>query len=427
MRLIYLFESSIPNFFKHTKIMSAIKKEYPHVPDYVIYEAMMEFERNDYSKKERQDKKSAYYITKNILGLLNKGYKFSDALKEAFKAIGHEDWSNSIFEFLDKKWALRILNLSFSDLAKDTQRRLKEREFGLKNPYSVPDDERRLMHQIASGGKNVAGSNQPIIFLQKSDGYELYEGWHRTMALFWLAANPKNANARSLSELSGNPYEATIKVRAMVGKSVAKEQIDEGSIPVHKSPSQFYAGAGKALYKLFRSAFPDLPEYVANDIYNQTSPGTNDTIVNAIKQGENPKDVFLNYYSGATFNFVKDPGTDLTPNQLKNILLRGIWKQEILNVNPANFSEHSRNRMIKRNFGVNPDEDPTRIQRQQSSAKGDGSNEPVIIIRTSNGLTLWEGFHRTMSILALGRNGKDPLRWNKIKLRAWVVTLDQQP
>lgn len=219
-------------------------------------------------------------------------------------------------------------------------------------------------------------------------------------------------------------FESSIPNFFKHAKVPAIEQIDEGSIPVHKSPSQFYAGAGKALYRLFRTAFPRLPEYVANDIYNQTSPGTNDTIVNAIKQGEDPKDVFLNYYSGATFNFVKDPGTNLTPDQLKNILLRGIWKQEILNVNPADFSEHSRNRMIKRNFGVNPDEDPNRIQRQQSSARGDGSNEPVIIIRASNKLTLWEGFHRTMSILALGRNGTDPLRWDKVKLRAWVVTLE---
>lgn len=219
MRLTYLFESSIPNFFKHTEIMSAIKAEYPHVPDYVIYEAMGGIaERNDYKKEERQDKESAYHITKGILGLLKKGNKFSAALKETYKAVGHEDWADPILEFFEKKWTLRILNLSFSNLADDTQRRLRERDFGLKNPYSVPNDERRLMHQIASSSKNVAGTNQPILFFKKSDGYELLEGWHRIMALFWLAANPKNANARSLSELSGDPYGATIKVRALVGE-----------------------------------------------------------------------------------------------------------------------------------------------------------------------------------------------------------------
>ncbi len=207
----------------------------------------------------------------------------------------------------------------------------------------------------------------------------------------------------------------------MPRQGVAEAEIDEDSIPVYKSPSQFYAGAGKNLYKLFRNTFPNLPEHVANDIYNQTSPGTNDTIVKAIKQGEDPKNVFLNYYSGSAFNFIKDPGTNLTPEQMKNVLLKGIWKQKILNVNPADFSEQSRNRMVKRNFGINPDEDPTRIQRQQAKAKGDGSNEPVIIIQTSNGFTLWEGFHRTMSILALGKNGQDTLKWDKVKLRAWVV------
>ena len=201
--------------------------------------------------------------------------------------------------------------------------------------------------------------------------------------------------------------------------------VEEGTIPVYKDPSQFYAG-GKKIYKLFRNAFPNLPEHVANDIYNQTSPGTNEIILNAINQGEDPKQVFLNYYSGVSFNFSKDPGTNLTPDQLKKILLNGRWQLKIISVNPADFNEYSRNRMIKRNFGINPDEDPVRIQRQQSTVKGDGTNEPVTIIQTQSGYVLWEGFHRTMSILLLGKNGDDPLKWNKVKLRAWVVTFEKQ-
>ena len=204
-----------------------------------------------------------------------------------------------------------------------------------------------------------------------------------------------------------------------------KQGVAEGTIPVYKEPSQFYAG-GKKIYKLFRNAFPNLPEHVANDIYNQTSPGTNEKIINAINQGENPKQVFLNYYSGVSFNFSKDPGTNLTPDQFEKILLNGQWQLRIISVNPADFTEHSRNRMIQRNFGINPDEDPVRIQRQQSRAKGDGTNEPVTIIQTQSGYVLWEGFHRTMSILVLGKNGDDPLKWNKVKLRAWVVTFEKQ-
>jgi len=215
-----------------------------------------------------------------------------------------------------------------------------------------------------------------------------------------------------------------IKLKDILSE-ILEQGVAEGSIPVYKSPSQFYAG-GKKIYQLFRSAFPNLPEHVANDIYNQTSPGTNETIINALNQGQDPKSVFLDYYTGVTFKFKQDPGTKLTPEQLKKILLNGKWKQQILLVNPADFSEHSRNRMIQRNFGVNPDEDSIRIQRQQAKAKGDGSNEPVTIIQTSSGFVLWEGFHRTMSILSVGKNGNDPLKWNKVKLRSWVVTFETQ-
>ena len=194
----------------------------------------------------------------------------------------------------------------------------------------------------------------------------------------------------------------------------------EAKPPVYKQPSHFYAG-GKQMYKMFRQAFPNLPEHVANDIYNQTSPGTNPDIVNNIKQGVDPKKAFLDYFSGKTLGFAKDPATNLSQADWRKVLLHGRWKQQILTVNPGDFAATSLNRMRSRNFGVNPGENPERIQRQQAAAKGDGSNEPVTIIKTRQGLVLWEGFHRTMSILSLGRNGDDPQKWNKVKLRAWVV------
>ena len=52
-----------------------------------------------------------------------------------------------------------------------------------------------------------------------------------------------------------------------------------------------------------------------------------------------------------------------------------------------------------------------------------GSNEAVTIIEKNGKYILWEGFHRTMSILALGDNGNDPTKWNNIKIKAWVVKI----
>lgn len=191
-------------------------------------------------------------------------------------------------------------------------------------------------------------------------------------------------------------------------------------IPTYNDPAEFYTG-GKDLYQVFRKTFPGLPEQVANDMWNQTKPGSNPDITGQIKQGVPASQAFLDYFTAKKHG--RDAGTGLTTEQLKKVLLKAKWAQRILQANPGDFTEHTKNKMIKRQFGIAPGEDPTRIKRAQSLAKGDGTNEAVTIIDTQQGYALWEGFHRTMSNLKLGDNGKDPTQWNKIKLRAWVGSI----
>ena len=196
-------------------------------------------------------------------------------------------------------------------------------------------------------------------------------------------------------------------------------------LPVYKEPGRFYQGGGKGLYQQFRQTFPNWPEQVANDIYNQTSPGTNPDIMSPIKNGTPPAEVFLDYFTAKKSG--RDAGTGLTTEQLKKVFIDGKWTKKILQVNPKNFTAHTLERMKKRNFlrTPGPDEDPARMARAQQAALATatkGSNEPVTIIKTQQGLVLWEGFHRTMSILAQGDNGNtDPTKWNPVKLQAWVV------
>jgi|APGre2960657444_1045066.scaffolds.fasta_scaffold143631_1 hypothetical protein len=196
-------------------------------------------------------------------------------------------------------------------------------------------------------------------------------------------------------------------------------------VPVYKDPGRFYQGGGKGLYQQFRQTFPHWPEQVANDIYNQTSPGTNPDIMTLIKNGTPAAQVFLDYFTAKKTG--RDAGTGLTTEQLKKVFLDGKWTRKILEVNPGNFTTHTLDRMKKRNFLRTPgsDEDPARMARAQQAARATaakGSNEPVTVIKTQQGLVLWEGFHRTMSILAQGENGNpDPTKWNPVKLQAWVV------
>jgi len=204
-------------------------------------------------------------------------------------------------------------------------------------------------------------------------------------------------------------------------------KIIEVVAPVYKSDAEFYAG-GKELYQQYRAAFPRWPEQVAKDIYNQTQPGTNPDIITPIKNGADPKQVFLDYFTGKKLGKGKvDALTGLNTAQLTAALTKGTWSEEVLTVNPGDFAAHTLNKMKQRNFlrTAGPDEDPVRIARGRQFAQATaatGNNEPVTLIRTrEKKLVLWEGWHRTMSILALGDNGNaDPTKWDKVKLKAFV-------
>jgi hypothetical protein len=80
------------------------------------------------------------------------------------------------------KWKFEKLHLNFDSFSKETQDTMKQRQMGKANPNQVPDDEKR--HQTQSNLIKKRGiSKQPIILIKNTNtnGYELIEGWHRTM------------------------------------------------------------------------------------------------------------------------------------------------------------------------------------------------------------------------------------------------------
>jgi len=195
------------------------------------------------------------------------------------------------------------------------------------------------------------------------------------------------------------------------------------SIPVYKNT--FYDG-GKEVYNRFRAIFKNLPEYVANDLWNQRRIGSSDEIRQAIKSGGDIDEAIKNLVLG--LHVFKpdqvDPGTGITIREYSNYYLNGKWKLKVLEVSPNSFTQFTQNKFKKRNYGQQDlEQGSERIKLQQSKAKADGSNEPVVILNTSQGLVLSEGFHRTMSILSLGKNGEDTLKWNKVKIKAWVCNV----
>ena len=78
------------------------------------------------------------------------------------------------------KWKLEKIGLTFNEFSRETQDAIKKREGGKSNPNQVPKDAER--HQVQSKLISDRGvSKEPIIVIKKSDGYDLWEGWHRTI------------------------------------------------------------------------------------------------------------------------------------------------------------------------------------------------------------------------------------------------------
>ena len=84
----------------------------------------------------------------------------------------------------DREWNLETRAVTINSFDDETQRRMRKREFGNKNPYNVPDDAERMEWQR----KNCKpGTNEPVIVTELRDGrLDLHEGWHRTMALLTI-------------------------------------------------------------------------------------------------------------------------------------------------------------------------------------------------------------------------------------------------
>jgi hypothetical protein len=79
-----------------------------------------------------------------------------------------------------KQWRLERLPITLDIFTPDTQKKIQQREGGSSNPWQVPRDSERHATQAAIIQKQGV-SGEPVIVLKTSNGYELVEGWHRTI------------------------------------------------------------------------------------------------------------------------------------------------------------------------------------------------------------------------------------------------------
>ena len=149
----------------------------------------------------------------------------------------------------------------------------------------------------------------------------------------------------------------------------------------------------KGRYKELRRKYPNVPQYVFDDLY---TAGTDEHLL----------------YKG--FNRLQ-------------------WKLQVIEVNISDFQPDVQANIIARKFGeANPYEVPNDIERvarqkQLTASLGKGENEPIIVVKRVDGYDLYEGWHRTMALLLLGKNDGAPKTWDKVRIKAWVGSSKKRP
>jgi len=112
------------------------------------------------------------YVLKDFLYPQAKGIRNQAELDDFLKR-NKQDFGNC-------KWTLTELPITFGIFTPKTQRMIASREGGSSNPFQVPRDaERHAQQSQMIQQKGV--SAEPIIVAKLSNGYDLIEGWHRTI------------------------------------------------------------------------------------------------------------------------------------------------------------------------------------------------------------------------------------------------------
>ena len=147
---------------------------------------------NNYTRKKEQDMSEGLTEARNSLFAFVKqhfptwpDYVLKDFLYPQAKGIRNQAELDDFLkrnkqDFGNCKWTLTKLPITFDIFTPKTQRMLASREGGSSNPFQVPRDAERHAQQ-SQMIQQTGVSAEPIIVAKLSNGYDLIEGWHRTI------------------------------------------------------------------------------------------------------------------------------------------------------------------------------------------------------------------------------------------------------
>ena len=192
------------------------------------------------------------YVLKDFLYQQAKGIRDQAELDDFLKR-NKQDFGNC-------KWTLTKLPITFDIFTPKTQRMLASREGGSSNPFQVPRDaERHAQQSQMIQQKGV--SAEPIIVAKLANGYDLIEGWHRT-----------------IQHLKAFPQGYTGPAWVCTGATYKSDSVEQGVAEARTNPEQNRkSGSGKY----------DLINYAEDNISDQDNWAVSMTV--EPKLGINPQ------------------------------------------------------------------------------------------------------------------------------------------
>lgn len=117
--------------------------------------------------------------------------KYTNVPQYVLRDIFRGDDDPIFAKFNRLKWKKQVLDVNPGDFCQNTLGKFKVRGFGERVPDNmyVHNDKERTVAQQKIAAARPAGSNEPVIIVQRVDGYDLWEGWHRTMVLLKTGDN----------------------------------------------------------------------------------------------------------------------------------------------------------------------------------------------------------------------------------------------
>lgn len=176
----------------------------------------------------------------------------------------------------------------------------------------------------------------------------------------------------------------------------------------------------KGLARHFQQQNPNLPKYVAKQVLqNRVAPLWRNTIaaktptvelnntppkIQAIQQTMLYTQPQESDPRKPTYNSLSDMYKD---NSVSSISNNNNWQLQVVEVHPLNFTKDTIDAFLSHQFGSSPSlskgvknhDERMKTQSSLAGERGEGNNEPIIMIRDGDKFRMQEGWHRLYSYL----------------------------